>query len=309
MKKTDCKKAGKNLIDGHGQSTDDDYLAIGTACFWIGYAASAQFQALESAKYYLAGRGREVSFLEAKHLSIQVVNEDRRNFRVINAEVNDKQQNVQRIPLFPHRDHIQQDVYFALIYNILVSTYVETYLFDAFAVRARRHLKGETKATVSQLWTSRFKSIFKHFAEIADQVDVNPNLRSHSGKGGSNQKLAENPITAGLPQVFHSGWELRAVHTLFDYVLPSASVTKRTARVLANWSDGTAGEPPNIFDIRGAENLRMARAVCLPCRSNLHSNRCRDQTAGFLPSIAYKSCVGTWFCRGAEHCVGVAHDQ
>lgn len=96
---------------------------------------------------------------------------------------------------------------------------------------------------------------------------MNLNLKSHHGKNRSNQKLAENPLTAGIPQVFHSGWEVRSVHTLFEYVVGSESMTRQTGKVLSNWSSSVemgivGGEPPNIYDIRGEENLKMARVVC-----------------------------------------------
>ena len=132
------------------------------------------------------------------------MNENRESHKVLAFKVNrDKQGGAQTIPLHSHQDCMQQDVHFALMHNLLVNRFVETHLFNDFAVRAQKHLQGETKSSVSQLWSTRFKSIFKQFHEIAEEVNLN--LKSHHGKTGCNQKLAENPHTAGLPQVFHSG--------------------------------------------------------------------------------------------------------
>ena len=47
MFKTDCRTTGKKLVNGHDSSTDDDPVAIGTACFWLGDQRSAEFLALE----------------------------------------------------------------------------------------------------------------------------------------------------------------------------------------------------------------------------------------------------------------------
>lgn len=85
-----------------------------------------------------------------------------------------------------------------------MTPYVETHLFKDFAERAKRHLHGRTKSSVSQLWSSCFKLLFKQFGEIAEQVNLN--LRSHHGKSGSNQKLEGNPLTAGLPATGVSQW-------------------------------------------------------------------------------------------------------
>ena len=145
-----------------------------------------------------------------KDLTLKDVNENGRSFRVLAVKVErDKQGGLQTLPLFPHRDHVQQDIYFAFAYNLFMTRYVETYIFKDFAERAHRHLKGVTKSNVSQLWSTCFKALFKPLLKdlggLADSVNMN--LKSHHGKSGSNQKLAENPITAGLPQVFHTGWE------------------------------------------------------------------------------------------------------
>lgn len=220
MYKENCRKAGKKLVNGHEGSSEDDRVTIGTSCIWIGDGRSAQFFAFENAKYYAAGRCHEISLLEVKDVTLKEVNENGRSFRVLAVKVDrDKQGGSQTLPLFPHRDHIQQDFYFALVHNIVVTGHVETYLFKDFAERAKRHLQGATKSSVSQLWSTCFKSFFRQFGEIADQVNLN--LKSHHGKRGPNQKLAENPLSAGLLQVFHTGWELRSVHTLFKYVVGS----------------------------------------------------------------------------------------
>lgn len=183
MFKTDCRKTGKKLVNGHDSSTeDDDRVAIGTACFWLGDQRSAEFLAWENAKYYAAGRCREISLLEVKDLCIKEVNENGRTFRVIALKVErDKQGGSQTLPLFPHRDHMQQDIYFAFAYNLLVNRYVETYIFKGFAEMAQKHLLGETKSSVSQqLWSSYFKCIIKQYGGIAEEVN---HLKSHHGKG------------------------------------------------------------------------------------------------------------------------------
>lgn len=160
---------------------------------------------------------------------------------------------------------MQQDVHFALTCNLLVARFVEAHLFKDFVERVKRFLQGATKSSVSQLWSARFKSVFKQFGEIAE--DVHLDLKSHQGKNGCDQKLAKNPLTAGLLQVFYSGWELWVAHTSFECVVPSESMARQTCEVLSNWCatvDGSTvgGEPPSVEDIRGEENSRLARMDC-----------------------------------------------
>ena len=259
IKKAEGRKTGKKLVNGHEGSNDDDRIAIGTACIWIGDSRAAQFFALENAKYFTAGRCREVSLLEVKDISIKKIDENGKNFRILTMKIErDKQGGNQTIHLHPHQEHFQQDIYFALIYNILVTRHIETFVFKQFAERAQRQIQGLTKSSVSQLWSTCFKALFKQFAGLAEEVNIN--LKSHSGKTGCNQKLAENPLTAGLPQIFHSGWELRGAHSLFDYVVASAVMMKQTAKVLAGWTT-VGGEPPSIKDVRGEEDLRLVRIL------------------------------------------------
>ena len=145
---------------------------------WIGDVRAAQFLALENAKHCAAGRCREVSLQKVRDLCMKDVNENGRSFKVVALKVErDKQGGSQTLLLFPHRDHMQQDVYFALVCGLLVNRFVETHLFNDFAVRAQRHLQGKTKSSVSQLWATCFKGLFKQFGEIAE--DVNLNLKSH----------------------------------------------------------------------------------------------------------------------------------
>jgi len=192
MHKENCKKAGKKLVNGHEGGSDDDRVATGTACLWLGDARSAQLFALENAKHCAAGRCREISRLEVKDITSKHVDEGGRSLRVLAAKVErDKQGGSQNLPLFPHRDHVQQDVHFAAAHSVLVMGCVDAHLFEEFAECAERHLQGVSKSSVSQLSNAAFKALSKQFGEIADQVNLN--LKSHHGKNGSNQKLAENP--------------------------------------------------------------------------------------------------------------------
>ena len=78
---------------------------------------SAQLFALENTKYY--------ALLEVKDLTLKDGNKNGRSFRVIAVTVDrDKQGGSQTLPLFPHRDHMQQDIYFALVGGVSFSVVV-----------------------------------------------------------------------------------------------------------------------------------------------------------------------------------------
>ena len=63
------------------------------------------------------------------------MNENRKSYKVLAFKVNrDKQGGAQTISLHSHQDCMQQDVYFALMHNLLVSEFVKACLFNDFAV-------------------------------------------------------------------------------------------------------------------------------------------------------------------------------
>ena len=87
-------------------------------------------------------------------------------------------------------------------------------------------------------------------------MDLNPNLTSHCGKKYAAQFMGETTCLSPLATVFRCGWEMRNVHTLFDYLVSSAVNDRKSAKVLANWNvvSGISGEigggiPPNVDDI------------------------------------------------------------
>ena len=69
---TDCRKTGKTLFNGHDSSTDDDPVAIGTACFWLGDQRSAEFLALEmQGDFPFGGEGSLYQGSERKRTDFQ----------------------------------------------------------------------------------------------------------------------------------------------------------------------------------------------------------------------------------------------
>ena len=92
--KSNSRKSEKKslLLNGHEGGNDDDHVVIGAACMWIGDLRSAQFFALENAKWHAAGRCCELSLLEVEDLTLKDVNENGHTFKVLAMKVDrDKQ--------------------------------------------------------------------------------------------------------------------------------------------------------------------------------------------------------------------------
>ena len=244
------KKAGRRTVDPKIASTEDDRKAIANACILLGTAESAEFYGLNVFAFHLCGRGREVSTLKPEDLGLSRVHENFQRFQVISVEIQrDKEGKEQDLNIYPHVETLQEDPYFALIYMLIVGGFNNADLFPKFSVEGRRVQRNKNTSGVSAFWRLCFKNLHDEIKNFADTV--NPNLTSYHGRKGANQKLAEIGSCSGLAQIFRTGWELRAFHSLFKYVVASKALTNQAGKALSGWNPDlkTGGHPPDVMSI------------------------------------------------------------
>jgi len=205
----ETKSTGKPLVNGHQASEDSDRDAIAIGCFWLGTVEAAEFLNLNNLMMQCSGRGTEVSLLRKESVTVSDVNELCCSYKILKIDV--KKQKIggprQFLPVYPHRDSVHQDVYFSLMYSVVMNpTYfgLSSYLLPKFSGKAlNTDSNGKISSRVSALWTDCFNDLMKKFKDLAKSV--NKKLSSHHGKKGSNQKMGESSV-AGLAQIFRSGW-------------------------------------------------------------------------------------------------------
>jgi hypothetical protein len=168
---------------------------MANACFWLGTTDAAEFHGINVSVFHLCGRGCEVSVLKPEDLSVMYVSEGLQNFDVLSVSLQrDKDVSLQELSLYPHRESLCKDPYFALIYSLLVGG-CGPGLFPKFSQEAATFRNGKSKTQVSALWKLSYLSLYKEFKSLEETL--NDKLTSYHGRKGANQKWAEtNAVSA-----------------------------------------------------------------------------------------------------------------
>jgi hypothetical protein len=140
-------------------------------------------------------------------------------------------------------------------------------LLPKFGKVALKERYENLDSKVSKLWSSCFEQIvelhesydeiFQDWEESGEEPvigHINRNLTSHHGKKAANMAMADSS-SAGLAQIFRTGWEVRTLHTLFDYVVGTSKMSRTATKNLNRWhyqgpdNNVIGGYPPEIKDI------------------------------------------------------------
>jgi hypothetical protein len=168
------------------------------------------------------------------------------------------------------------DYYFALQYHLTMMNRRtdeatdedgDGLVFPKFGKMAMKERDEDIDSRVSQLWSRCFEelvTLHESYDEIFEDHDdsggdpviahINKNLTSHHGKKAANMVMADSS-SAGLGQIFRTGWQVRTLHTVFDYVVGTAKMDRNATKNQNNWhAKGPDGEiyggyPPEIRDI------------------------------------------------------------
>ncbi len=254
-----ARKNGKKLTNPKIGSTSDDRKAMAKACFWLATAEAAEFHALNIVSFHLIGRGREVSVLTPDDLSpVQVDEEIEDHYAISVCLQRDKGKgstpdSPQELTLYPHQRSIEHDPYFALGYSLLVGGCNRSHIFPRFFREANVFDKNDkTESRVSTLWSNCLSKLYKAFNELSETLTKK--LTCYHSRKGASQHLAESSA-GGLAQVFRTGWQLRGLHTLFDYVVSSKPLTNKAGKALAGWRPDALALPPKLARIRSHPEL------------------------------------------------------
>ena len=262
------QQTGDTMVDPHVASTNDDRKALSLACIWLGHPKLAEFYHLNNTMLHFGGRGSEVSLHRKDHLAPVAVRDQFARYDVFQSLLKRQKNNKEHfLPIYPHADGFFEDFYFSLLYQILLSPNDSEFVFPDFALKSLHASKeGMNDSKVSALWSNEFRALLNHFSALESELELNPQLSSHHAKKGVNQLMAGNSKVSGLPQIFRTGWEVKAVHSLFDYVLGTEKMMHETGKVVAGWSSTigdvvVGGIPPTLSAIVDAENNSVERFV------------------------------------------------
>lgn len=167
------------------------------------------------------------------------------------------------------QDHWQMCYYFSLGYMLVMWEEDSDYLFPDFGRKvAVANANSKQDSQVSKYWTQRFTEELTYYTEqytpeLRENDTalgyINPKLSVHCGKKRGINEMGSSDL-ASLPMIFRGGWEMRNVHTLFDYIHKQEKLD--AAKTIAGWKQKYNGNifggyPPCLNDI--SEEKRKVR--------------------------------------------------
>ena len=266
--------AGVALSTPRETLSEDDFQIMGILCLTIGSLKYFMFLTFQCLMYQVGGRGAESATRTFGHLSTRNYVADGRTTKILTFYIQrDKNQRFQNCTIFPQADISLwwKDLTFLIAILVMMNCNSqipvgkEDPVFPEFYKQAKkdeaRQVSGRRQKAggVSGLFNKIYKQLFAVYKKTKDKLvsnthsDLNPGLGSHSAKKLTCQHLSDygnNPIST----IFRVGWDLRSLHTLFDYVLGSKVLDDQAGRTLSGWhnvshgSGNSGGLPPTIDD-------------------------------------------------------------
>ena len=258
-----CRNDGSRVSNGHLPATQQDRKAMALACVWLGTKEGAEFFHLNTSTYHFAGRGSECSLVLKKDTTTRPVSEGNKEYDNLHVFLKrHKTHKEQDMSIFAHKLHWHQCFYFSTIYQILLSQETGEYILPTYAQKANFTTKGRTVSKVASHWTTMQKVMMD---VLPTDIAISEGLTSHSQKKGANQTMSGLSSVSGLAQIFRSGWQVRGVHSLLEYVVGDQVMQDQAGKALAGWTTQfgnqvIGGEPPNLDDI-SSEHEKLAEFV------------------------------------------------
>jgi hypothetical protein len=253
-----CKKTNEPLVAQKACAIKEDWVALASLCAWSGKPEMIEFWHFNNTTTQMAARGNEVAFLRHSDITPTHIEEDFQNkYTLASVFVNIwKQTSSQECHLCPHIDCWQLDWYFsdAVLLAVAGSSNHTDFVCPAYGARANKEDKRQKKNSsgVSSLWTEKFREIVKYFDEIregeaGDASDSEPSasakllgggsfgkITSHAGKQYAVQNMGASPLKI-VDIIFRAGWQVRNVHTVFDYLQREGVNDLEAAKACAGW--------------------------------------------------------------------------
>jgi hypothetical protein len=243
-----CKKTNEPLVTQKPCATKEDWVALATLCAWYGKADMLEFWHFNNSTTQMAARGNEVAFLRHSDIKPASIEEDFQNtYTLASVYVNIwKQTSSQQCHICPHVDCWQLDWYFsnAVLLAVAGASNETDYVCPTYGARANKedHCHKKNSSGVSSLWTDKFKLIKQFFDEIREgqagdcwllEGKSFGKISSHAGKQYAVQNMGR--ICKVVQIIFRAGWDVRNVHTLFDYLQRESVHDLEAAKACAGW--------------------------------------------------------------------------
>jgi hypothetical protein len=242
-----CKKTNEPLVAQKRCATKEDWVALATLCAWSGRADAVQFWHFNNSTTQMASRGNEVAFLRHSHVTpVSIEGNFQNTYTLASVFVNIwKQTSSQDCHICPHIDSWQLDWYFSNAVLLAMTGHVnETeYVCPAYGARASKedHRQKKNGSGVSSLWTDKFKSMVQFFEGLKEGQEGEwllaggsfQKISSHAGKQYAVQNMSSNCNVVQI--IFRAGWDVRNLHTLFDYLQREKVHDLEAAKACAGW--------------------------------------------------------------------------
>jgi hypothetical protein len=245
-----CKKTNEPLVMQKPCATKEDWVALATLCAWSGKPDMLEFWHFNNTTTQMAARGNEVAFLRHSDINPALIEEDFQNtYTLASVYVNIwKQTSSQQCLICSHVDCWQLDWYFSNAVCLAVSgaSNDTDYVCPTYGARANKEDSCHKKNSsgVSSLWTDKFKIIKHFFDEIREyqpgeagdwllQGGYFGKIGSHAGKQYAIQTMGRACKVVQI--IFRAGWDVRNVHTLFDYLQRESVHDLEAAKACAGW--------------------------------------------------------------------------
>ena len=262
-------------------ASEDDRRALGAISIWNGDLESAEFHLFMTLAYQSAGRGGEVSSVKFEKFHTIQVKEQCREYAAMELELfRPKTSQIDMYSMYPDRNSIIFDIYFAMGYFLILSQHSSPYLLPNFAENLRIKDNGRIDSTkVSTYFTTAIQKIYKVAGRYIDDYDesnlrshddqysltsLNPNLTSHCARKGTMNIMSESSVPF-YNWVYRVGLMMRNLATIFDYLGPSKNKDRANGKVLSGWTTSffhnnefDGGIPPDINTLKDNDLAKKA---------------------------------------------------
>jgi hypothetical protein len=117
------------------------------------------------------------------------------------------------------------------------------WIFKNYGPATQRKSKNDKiESRVSEMWCDSYKTIVDVCQQYGDKDSdyehlsaINPALGAHNAKKRAHMDMADSAATAGLPQIFRTGWDVKMAHTLFDYIVGTKKMDTQAGKKMAGW--------------------------------------------------------------------------
>ena len=146
----------QDLVNQRAMATEDERAALATMCLWQGDVKSAKLFAMSTLMYHLVARSIEASSLRKSRLKKRQQEEMGNKYDILEIDLERTKTNTPTAPhfLYPHRDTLVFDAYFALAYILVMDERTDRdFIFPDFADKITTS-EGDINSKTANLFNS-----------------------------------------------------------------------------------------------------------------------------------------------------------